>query len=381
MWFTSILMRFFKFLFIKQKPQVYLYKLLLTHKSQQMQQKVFEELFENYLQNNLTEAEEQKLMKIIQQGSHDDFIKEKIQFLLNKNESTELLDKQKGDDILQFILSQSEAPKVISLHENKKSYRKLGRAIVAIAAAVTILFAIRTAFFYENTPDPLKTKEEKSEAISSVLAFNGKQLIHLPDGSTIILNDKSSITYDQNDFNKETREVTLSGEAYFDIKRNEKKPFIVHTGKVNTRVLGTAFNINAYDTSDNIEVTVERGKVQVGDIKKIYGVITPNQQIKVNKNTLDFEQNNTKIEGVITWKSKYLILDDLNMEDAVAMIAQKYKVSILLANDKIKNCRITASFLNEEDLDHVLKVVCSVIETSYHYDLNNAIVLEGKGCE
>jgi transmembrane sensor len=345
-----------------------------------MQQKVFEELFENYLQNNLTEAEEQKLMKIIQQGSHDDFIKEKIQLLLHQNESTELLDKQKGDDILSYILSQS-APKVISIHENKRSYSKLGRALVAIAAAVTILFALRTAFFYENTPDSLKTKEEKLEQISSILSFNGKQLIRLPDGSTIILNDKSSITYDQNDFDKETREVNLSGEAYFDIKRNEKKPFIVHTGKVSTKVLGTAFNINAYDTSDNIEVTVERGKVQVGDVKKIYGVITPNQQIKVNKNTLDFEQNNTKIETVITWKSNYLILDDLNMEDAVAMISQKYKVPIFLGNDKIKNCRITASFLNEEDLDHVLKVVCSVIETTYHYNQNNAIVLEGKGCE
>ncbi|MFZ0599409.1 MAG: hypothetical protein WAM46_20645, partial [Flavobacterium sp.] len=108
-----------------------------------MQQKVFEELFENYLQNNLTEADEQKLMNIIQQGSHDDFIKEKIQLLLNKNESTELLEKQKGDDILSYILSHSDAPKIISIHDNKKSYRKLGRAIVAIAAAVTILFAIR----------------------------------------------------------------------------------------------------------------------------------------------------------------------------------------------------------------------------------------------
>ncbi|MFH6993923.1 FecR family protein [Flavobacterium sp. FlaQc-48] len=346
-----------------------------------MQQKVFEKLFENYLQNTISEAEQQKLMKMIQQGNHDDFVKEKIRVLLNENENAELLDKQKGDDILTYILSQSSAPKVIPINDNKKSYRRSGRTIVAIAAAITILFAIRTAFVYENTPDPVKTNQEKTEKVSSVLAFNGKQLIRLPDGSTIILNDKSSITYDQNDFDKETREVTLSGEAYFDIKRNEKKPFIVHTGKVSTRVLGTAFNINAYDTSDNIEVTVERGKVQVGDTKKIYGVITPNQQIKVNKNTLDFEQNNTKIETVITWKSNYLILDDLNMEDAVAMISQKYKVSILLGNDKIKKCRITASFLNEEDLDHVLKVVCSVIETTYHYNQNNAIVLEGKGCE
>lgn len=341
-----------------------------------MQQKTFEELFESYLQDNLSEENRQKLMDMIQQGVHDDFIKEKIRMLLNKHENVELLDKQKGDSILSYILS-NPSEKVIPIR--KKSQGKRVRLLLAAAAAITILFAVRSVFFYNSTPDPLKTESEKVEEINSVLTFNGKQLIHLPDGSTIILNDKSSITYDQNDFNNKTREVTLSGEAYFDIKRNEKKPFIVHTGKVNTKVLGTAFNINAYNTS--IKVTVTRGKVQVGDLKRVYGIITPNQQIVVNKSTLVYEQNNVNAATAVEWKSNYLILDDLNMKDAVALISQKYKVQILLSNEKIRNCRITASFLNEEDLDHVLKVVCSVIETEYHYDQNGVIILEGKGCE
>lgn len=341
-----------------------------------MQQKTFEELFESYLQDNLSEENRQKLMDMIQQGVHDDFIKEKIRMLLNKHENVELLDKQKGDSILSYILS-NPSEKIIPIR--KKSQGKRVRLLLAAAAAITILFAVRSVFFYNSTPDPLKTESEKVEEINSVLTFNGKQLIHLPDGSTIILNDKSSITYDQNDFNNKTREVTLSGEAYFDIKRNEKKPFIVHTGKVNTKVLGTAFNINAYNTS--IKVTVTRGKVQVGDLKRVYGIITPNQQIVVNKSTLVYEQNNVNAATAVEWKSNYLILDDLNMKDAVALISQKYKVQILLSNEKIRNCRITASFLNEEDLDHVLKVVCSVIETEYHYDQNGVIILEGKGCE
>lgn len=341
-----------------------------------MQQKTFEELFESYLQDNLSEENRQKLMDMIQQGVHDDFIKEKIRMLLNKHENVELLDKQKGDSILSYILS-NPSEKIIPIR--KKSQGKRVRLLLAAAAAITILFAVRSVFFYNSTQDPLKTESERVEEINSVLTFNGKQLIHLPDGSTIILNDKSSITYDQNDFNNKTREVTLSGEAYFDIKRNEKKPFIVHTGKVNTKVLGTAFNINAYNTS--IKVTVTRGKVQVGDLKRVYGIITPNQQIVVNKSTLVYEQNNVNAATAVEWKSNYLILDDLNMKDAVALISQKYKVQILLSNEKIRNCRITASFLNEEDLDHVLKVVCSVIETEYHYDQNGVIILEGKGCE
>lgn len=344
-----------------------------------MHQKVFEELLESYLQNTISEVEKQQLMEIIRNGMHDDFIKEKITMLLQENKGLELLDTQKSDSILKYILS-SPSTKVIPIRD--KSSKKTIRVILSIAAAITILFTIRSVFFYTNTPDPLKTTtSETAEEVNPILAFSGKQLIHLPDGSTILLNENSSIEYNQDTFNAKTREVTLTGEAYFDIKRNETKPFIVHTDKIQTKVLGTAFNINAYSKSGKIEVTVTRGKVQVGDVEKVYGVITPNQQITVNKTTLDHTQNTVNAEAVVEWKSKYLILDNINMEEAIALISQKYKVPITLSNENIKNCRITASFLNDEDLDHILKVVCSVIETEYHYTKNGAIVLEGKGCE
>jgi ferric-dicitrate binding protein FerR (iron transport regulator) len=349
-----------------------------------MQQKVFEQLFENYLQNNLTEIEEQKLMEVIQTGDHDDFIKDKIELLMKENQSVELLDKQKSDDILQFILSQSDSTtKVISLDGERKSSRKVVRALLAVAAVIMILFAVRSVFFYNKSVVPsIETEQQPTEKVNPILAYHGKQLIHLPDGSKILLNENSSIEFNQESFNTKTREVTLSGEAYFDIKRNEKKPFIVHTGEVRTQVLGTAFNIKANSKTPEVEVTVERGKVQVGDLKKVYGVITPNQQIKVNTTNLSYEQNNNVSAAIVMeWKSKYLILDNINMEEAIAMISQKYKVPITLSNENIKNCRITASFLNDEDLDHILKVVCSVIETEYHFTQNGAVVLEGKGCE
>lgn len=345
-----------------------------------MQQKVFEELFEGYLQNTLSDAEQEQLMEVVRNGMHDDFLKEKINVLLKNSPTVALLDSQKSDDILQYILSDSSA-KVIPLRE--KSSKKKLRTFLSIAAAITVLIAIGSVFFFNTTPDQLKApqSEENVEETNPILAFSGKQLIHLPDGSTILLNENSSVEYNQVSFNGKTREVTLKGEAYFDIKRNETKPFIVHTGKVQTKVLGTAFNINAYSNSNKIEVTVTRGKVQVGDQEKIYGIITPNQQIKVNTTNLNFEQNNVNAEIAVEWKSKYLILDNINMEEAIALISQKYKVPITLSNENIKKCRITASFLNDEDLDHILKVICSVIETEYHYNKDGAIVLEGKGCE
>ena len=348
-----------------------------------MQQEIFEELFENYLQKKLSEVEEQKLMELIRNGAHDDFVKEKIQLMLKENTVSEVLDKKQGDSILKYILAQPKAEANVIALAPKRKKKKTVQFMLA-AASIIVLIAISNIFFFksETTLNPsAPIVDQTVMAENALVAFSGKQLVRLPDGSTVILNDNSSLKYDQNSFNGRTREVVLTGEGFFDIKRNEKKPFIVHTGKVQTKVLGTAFNINARNSSENIEVTVSRGKVQVGDTQKVYGIITPNQQIKVNKNTLDFEQNNISAVVVTEWKSNYLILDDINMEEAVSLVSQKYKVQIVLANEKIKNCRITASFLNEEDLDHVLKVICSVTETEYRYNNAGSIILDGKGCE
>jgi len=347
-----------------------------------MQQKKFEELFEGYLQNNLSDAEQQQMMEIIQQGTHDDFLKEKLHDMLKNDYVTEVMDKKQGDDILNYILSKPQnEPKVLDLNPKKRNRRTVLKFVFAAASIIALIAVGNSFFFTKNNSLPAPAVQPEVIAENTLIDFSGKQLVHLPDGSTVLLNDNSSLKYDQNSFNSKTREVTLTGEAFFDIKRNEEKPFIVHTGKVQTRVLGTAFNINAKNSSNNIEVTVTRGKVQVGDTQKVYGVITPNQQIKVNKNTLNFEQNNINAAVVTEWKSNYLILDDINMTEATALISQKYKVQILIQNEKIKNCRITASFLNEEDLDHVLKVISSVLETEYHYDKAGAVILDGKGCE
>ncbi|MCI9845462.1 FecR family protein [Flavobacterium pectinovorum] len=346
-----------------------------------MQEKIFEELFENYLKRNLSEAEEQKLMELIRNGKYDDFIKGKIHIMLKEETGSEVMGNEESAYILRCILSEpNNNREVIRLEPEKRNRKKVLRVIFAAASIIALIAIGNGLFFKSKTSITTPVIEQPVIAENTSVDFSGKQLIRLPDGSTVLLNDNSTLKYKQDSFGDKTREVTLTGEAFFDIKRNETKPFIVHTGKVQTKVLGTAFNINARNASKNIEVTVARGKVQVGDAEKIYGVITPNQQIKVNKNTLVFEQNAIKAEVVTEWKNNYLILDNLNMQEAIAMVSQKYKVTILLSNEKIKNCRITASFLNEEDLDHVLQVICSVTETSYSYS-KGVIVLDGKGCE
>lgn len=347
-----------------------------------MEKEEFDILFKGYLKNTLSDQQLEKFLQTVNTDQYDDLIKDEIYSALQGNQPSDFMDQHQGDIILNQILSHGESNKVIAI-ESKKTNRKKIKQWVFAAASIAVFAAIGSVLLFKSNPlsVPAVPVEQKENTESTLIAFSGKQLVHLPDGSTVLLNDNSSLKYDQDSFDSKTREVTLIGEAYFDIKRNEKKAFIVHTGKVQTKVLGTAFNINAYSNTNKIEVTVTRGKVQVGDQEKIYGIITPNQQIKVNTENLNYHQNNVNAAIAVEWKSGYLILDNINMQEAIALISEKYNVSITLSNENIKKCRITASFLNEEDLDHILKVVCSVIETQYHYNKNGAVILEGKGCE
>ncbi|WP_163024732.1 FecR family protein, partial [Pseudomonas viridiflava] len=108
----------------------------------------------------------------------------------------------------------------------------------------------------------------------TVKSGNEHQKVNMPDGSTVILNNNSSISYPKVFGVK--RAVTLTGVGYFDIRHDLKKSFTVHTGNLSTVVLGTAFNIKAYDRDHEISVTVTRGKVSVLDSNAALAILTPN---------------------------------------------------------------------------------------------------------
>jgi ferric-dicitrate binding protein FerR (iron transport regulator) len=155
----------------------------------------------------------------------------------------------------------------------------------------------------------------------------------------------------------------------------------VHTGKVKTTVLGTAFNIKAYPGQKEIVVTVTRGKVKVSDDTKTMGIITPNESIAVNVQNNEFTQQHVNAEAVVEWKKQYLVFDDIAMEDAAVLIASKYHVDILFAKESLKACRISASFLDNENLEQVLTVVTAVVNARYAIQPNDQIIISGEGCK
>jgi transmembrane sensor len=143
----------------------------------------------------------------------------------------------------------------------------------------------------------------------------------LPDGSTVWLNAGSGITYDPG-FSGNTREVTLQGEAYFDVVKMPDKPFIVHAGNINIRVLGTAFNVKSYTEEPNVETTLIHGLVQItrttdkpGQAQAIY--LHPNQKIVLPKNiTIPASEENTVPQqpATVSTKDAGIITLDSNLK-------------------------------------------------------------------
>jgi transmembrane sensor len=249
----------------------------------------------------------------------------------------------------------------------------LWRSIAAIAAVFALFFTIYLVWpSLQNRIDPPQLTELK-------VPLNQKKYVILTDGSKIWVNSLSELKYPKV-FNGKTREVYLSGEAYFDIRHDASRPFIIHTGKVVTTVLGTAFNIKEDNRQNTVVVTVTRGKVSVANGDEPLGVITPNQQISFNTVNKRHTQKDVDAKQVIAWQENDIHFNNITFADAATQLEQRFKVKISFANEMVKNCRFTGTALNEENLDKILKVICTFNKATYQTKADGSIIIDGPGC-
>jgi len=244
---------------------------------------------------------------------------------------------------------------------------------IAVAAAVIVA----VAFTYSLWPGRSIIQPAALTAIQ-VPAHQKKQIV-LPDSSMVWVNEGSELKYPKS-FGGSTREVYLSGEAYFDIRHDATKPFIIHTGKVFTTVLGTAFNIREDKNLHAIVVTVTRGRVKVSGSKRDFGIITPNQQISVDEAAETAIQRNVDALQSIVWKEDDLQFDNLVFGEVAKLLEGRYHVAIRFANNKVKQCRFTGNARASDTLGNILKAICSFNHATYQILANGDIVIDGPGC-
>ncbi|AFD08451.1 FecR family protein [Solitalea canadensis] len=244
----------------------------------------------------------------------------------------------------------------------------LNYKVAAALIAVTSFLFISYNYYF---------KEDK-RAYITLSAPKGKVMeFLLPDSSRIVLNAASTLKYLVKF--KNTRDVYLEGEAFFDVSHDASKPFIVHTGSVSTRVLGTAFNIKAYKKLPSITVTVQQGKVRVDEKNNNLGLLTPNKQLIVNKANYTAINRTVVAEDATSWTGGKFVLQGVYFHEMMLAIENRFNVKMIYDAKAFSNCQNSIQFTQKQSLTDVLKLLKDIQGIKYTIK-NDSVLITGKPC-
>jgi|SRR5699024_9938588 len=259
------------------------------------------------------------------------------------------------------------------------SHSQSGNALSAkIAAGFIIVLLVSLPILY--TQGLISPKHQSKDQIEYQTASNPagqSSRIVLGDGSTVWLSAASSLRYPKK-FGDTLRSVSLTGEAFFDITRNSDKPFVVHSGKLQTKVLGTSFNIRSFDTENNIQVTVATGRVSVEqdtatnkkspDVDRNVAVLTPDQQHIFDKRTNRGTTKVVKSKIYTSWKSGKLIFENHSFKEIAQRLERWYGVQIHFSDEALKQIRFKVTFENNS-LQHALRMLQAI--ENFEFEMEN----------
>ena len=272
-----------------------------------------------------------------------------------------------------------------------------------ITYAAAAVFIVAVIFLYPLIADTGKT----NEVASPIRPFNeitinpgSRTKVQLPDGSQVWVNSGSHLTYEGN-FKGNTREVQLDGEAYFDVAKDASRPFIVHTSDIDIKVLGTSFNVKAYKTEATIEATLIHGSIEVinksqpGSAKIM---LKPHEKLVYNKYVIkDIKDQKADIQPVAdsfsiiikplgkniadndivetAWVYNKLIFEDERFADLALKMERWYNVKISIENEKLKDYRISGTFVNET-AEEAVKALQLLVPFSYSIKNNEVKIIK-----
>lgn len=226
-----------------------------------------------------------------------------------------------------------------------------------VAASVLMILGSVTALYMVNRSGKAIPSLAKATLNQVATPSGSRTRLELPDGTLVWLNANSQLTYGNKSFGMEEREVTLSGEAYFDVVKNEKLPFIIHTQEITVRVLGTAFNVRAYPREKTVETSLIRGLVEVttrhDPDRKI--ILKPNEKIIVPVDAapsslfsiVKLQKDSSQTVPETVWMKNKLEFDNELFEDLAPKMENWYNIKIHFQDAQIRKRRFSGMIEKE----------------------------------
>jgi transmembrane sensor len=244
-------------------------------------------------------------------------------------------------------------------------------------AAAVVVAAIAVPLFLWRMP--AVNKQQVSLVIWDSVINNGSTSIHvkLPDSSVAWVNPNSSLRWNMKQ--PGMRKIQLEGEAFFDVTHHPEAPFIVQTGRINTRVLGTAFNIESYAHESTLRISLVRGKVAVEkqlegqDSMQTIQTLQPGEMLNYRKADSAISKESLIITDIRQWTGGYLVLNDVLLSDALRRIEARYNLSITCSNKIRNSSKRLSTVFKQETTDQMLEIISFITGCKYRKTGKNQV--------
>ena len=246
-----------------------------------------------------------------------------------------------------------------------------GPWLVRVAAAVALLVSAWLGVSRWTDRAPRLVAQQTSDG--------AKQQYTLPDGTVVWLNARSRLSYPEA-FAGDTREVTLAGEAFFEVKRDPRRPFVIRAGGTLTRVLGTSFNLRVDSASNQVALTVVSGKVGFAPVSRPARQLLLTAGMRGNYLPAADSVYGEPQRGpnALAWRSNKLVFNDTPLHEMLTVLQKQYNVPIQVSHPGLLDCLFTGTF-EGTPLAEVLDAVALALDFRYVYR-DGKYLLTGKGC-
>ncbi|MBE8720894.1 FecR family protein [Sphingobacterium pedocola] len=317
-----------------------------------------------------------------------------FRFLTDRYQQEEVGEREKNlfDNWYESLDNRIQLPEVNNEARRHQSWRKVLDAIEDTApvqrksglvfrrwlAGAAALLLAGIGLFYWNTPQ--EYQQEVAVAIAPVYRtitteVGERKRVDLPDGSTITLNARSQLRFDENQYGRTTRTIELlSGEAFFDVAKDSSRAFIVQAGVLQTTVLGTSFNIRTYDEMPEQVISVFTGRVQVQRGQHMLGTLEKGQRIRFEKEhanslTEEFDRGYSP-----SWTSGKVVLQDADFDELALAINNTYGIILQAGNAQIARQQYSMPIIKYVSVDEALRAIQSIHQNKIRKEGNTVIL-------
>ncbi|MDQ6477057.1 FecR family protein [Dyadobacter sp. LHD-138] len=340
-----------------------------------------EHFWNNWLLNNpgkIAEWEEaRKLVEAVQLGLTD-----YTRTYLSKEAEEELLKRIRETNYLEEIRQAKVIPATI-WKQSRLLAACIALAVIGLGYWLS-LYSISGDSIYQQ-----QTSELRNTLIEQVNSQKEPKLIYLPDSSEVLLFPASKMSYPTT-YGNDNRNVYLTGKAVFDVRKNPERPFLVYANEIITKVLGTRFEVSAFEKDKDVVVKVQSGQVSVYQEKEYVNspnpssekagvLLMPNQQVIFKRTGEQF--NKTLVEKpalLLTPTTDQFVYDETPVTQVLKNVGAAYGVDIVFSNELLQSCDLTAN-LAEEPLRGKLDIICRSIGATYEI-VDAQIIITAKGC-